>query len=302
MYVMGIDGGASTVRVLITDPHLVVYSQTKDTGVNPSALGQHHAALRMQTSIRRALADAGRQPADIAAVGVGVAGAPEAWCAEVIRGVLPDARVICAGDCEIALVGARGRRQGVLVLSGTGSVACGVNDAGEKLVIGGRGYLLGDEGSGYWLGKEALRRSLRAIDGLGGPTRLVDVAFTALQVTSAAELVRWVYDSSTVDAIARLAPLVLDAAAAGDAVAQEIVEQGAQELALLGRVIMQRLQMGREAVAFAGGLLTRPNPLSLRLCALLGLDAIPMPRYPPVMGAALLALQVFGEQQRSTGG
>lgn len=299
MKVIGIDGGATKVRVIITDPDHVVHSSVEDAAVNPKVVGEAVAAQRIQAAIARALAEAALQPSDIAAVGVGLAGASEvsAWSRDVVRAALPDATIAVAGDCEIALIGARGRRHGVVVLAGTGTVACGVNDAGAMAVAGGMGYILGDEGGGYWLGKEAVRRSIHAIDGVGPSTRLTEAVFGALALSSRAALVEWVYrvTRTEVAAIARLAPLVLREAAAGDAVAQEIVAEGARALARMGRAVMQRLGLGVEHLVFAGSLLTSPNPLSERLCALFGLPAIPTPRYPPAMGAALLALQAAGE-------
>jgi N-acetylglucosamine kinase-like BadF-type ATPase len=97
--------------------------------------------------------------------------------------------------------------------------------------------------------------------------------------------------------VAQLAPLVLDHAAAGDAVAHAIITEGALELAHMGRTVMRRLGGLRTGhIAFAGGLLTTPNPLSRQLCVELNLPDIPQPRYPPVMGAALLALLAADER------
>jgi N-acetylglucosamine kinase-like BadF-type ATPase len=294
---MGIDGGGSTVRALVADPDLHILGQAQDTGVNPKLVGGEVSAQRVQTVMRRALTEAALPGSEIAAVCIGVAGGGAEWPLEVIKAVTPQARVVNAGDCEIALVGARGQRHGIVVLSGTGSVACGINDAGEKAFVGGVGYLLDDIGSGYWLGKEAVRHSLRAYDQTGPPTHLTERLGAALNITTRGGWVTWMY--ATVDqnaaAVAQLAPLVLDEAAAGDAVAQAIIEQGAQELALFGHTLMRRLGLDREHIAFAGSLLTATNCLSERLRVLLGLPEIPVPRYPPVMGAAMLALQALAD-------
>jgi N-acetylglucosamine kinase-like BadF-type ATPase len=90
--------------------------------------------------------------------------------------------------------------------------------------------------------------------------------------------------------VAQLAPLVLQCAAQGDSVAQATVEVGARDLALSVRAVAQRLELRPQQVAFAGGLLTTPNPLSDLVCELLGLNVIPAPKHTPVMGAAILAL------------
>jgi N-acetylglucosamine kinase-like BadF-type ATPase len=295
---MGIDGGGSTVRVLITDRSLNIYGQAQDTGVNPKLVGDQVSAQRVQAAMRRALTEAALPASAIAAVCIGLAGGGTEWNVDVVKAVIPTAHVICAGDLKIALVGARGERLGVVVLAGTGSAAFGINAAGEEVFVGGWGYLLDDVGSGYWIGKEAVRHCLRAFDHIDPPTHLVDAILAALTIDSRAELVQWMYATvkENASAVAQLAPLVLNEAVTGDAVALVIVEQGAQELALLGHTVMRRLGgFAPDQIAFAGGLLTAANPLSHRLSELFGLPEIPAPRYPPVMGAAILALQAVGE-------
>ena len=298
MRVMGIDGGGSTVRVLITDSSLNIYGQAQDTGVNPKLVGDQVSAQRVQAAMRRALTEAALPASDIAAVCIGLAGGGTESNREVIRAVIPGARVVCASDAKIALVGARGECLGVVVLAGTGSAAFGINAAGEELFVGGWGYLLDDVGSGYWIGKEAVRHCLRASDHIDPPTPLVDAILAALTIDSRAELVKWMYATvkDNASAVAQLAPLVLSEAVTGDAVALAIIEQGTQELALLGHTVMRRLGgFAHDQIAFAGGLLTAANPLSQRLSELFGLPEIPAPRYPPVMGAAMLALQAVDE-------
>jgi N-acetylglucosamine kinase-like BadF-type ATPase len=298
VHVMGIDGGGSTVRVLITDPSLNICGRAQDTGVNPKLVGDQVSAQRVQAAIRRALTEAALPASDIAAVCIGLAGGGTEWNQGVVKAVIPSARVICAADLKIALVGARGQCLGVVVLAGTGCGAFGINAAGEELFVGGYGYLLDDVGSGYWIGKEAVRHCLRAFDDTGPPTRLTGAILTALTIDSRAELVQWMYAAvkDNASAVAQLAPLVLNEAVTGDAVALAIVEQGAQELALLCHTVMRRLGgFAHDQIAFAGGLLTAANQLSHRLSELLGLPEIPAPRYPPVMGAAILALQAVGE-------
>ena len=85
--------------------------------------------------------------------------------------MLPAAQIALSSDVEIALVGALGQRLGIVVLAGTGSAAYGVNRAGDALLVGGWGYLLGDEGSGYWIGAEALRLLARASGSAPGSAR-----------------------------------------------------------------------------------------------------------------------------------
>ena len=155
-YYMGIDGGGSTVRVVIVTPDLTICGQSEGPTVNPGVVGSENAANTIRQAMRTALKSANLTADQIAAVGIGVAGAAAYhsadWLRAVVGAVTPQARIVPSADFEIALVGALGQREGVLVLAGTGSLAYGVNAAGETALVGGWGYLLDDAGSGYWIG------------------------------------------------------------------------------------------------------------------------------------------------------
>lgn len=293
---MGIDGGGSGVRVVIITRDLAICGQSDGPTANPSAVGAENAALTIQQVMRSALAAAHITADHIAAVGIGVAGAAAShsagWLRSVVEAVTPQARIIPSADYEIALVGALGQREGVLVLAGTGSLAYGANAAGDTALVGGWGYLLDDAGSGYWIGRRGLEAVARAADGRGPETGLTSVLLTALDLQTPQDLIVWLYRSAAARSreIAQLAPLVIELATNADPVAQGIISDAAGELALAAQTVIRRLELNTPDIAFAGGLLTHENLLSRTLCAALGLSAIPSARYTPVMGAALLAL------------
>jgi N-acetylglucosamine kinase-like BadF-type ATPase len=301
-YVLGIDGGGSTVRVVAVSSDLVVLGESKGPTANPNLVGRPAAMKTIQTAMLDAVDNAGLQADSIEGVGIGVAGAEaahsEAWLREVVIGVLSDAQVAPSGDHEIALVGAHGERRGILVLAGTGSLACGVGSTGEYVVIGARGYLLGDEGSGYWIGMEGLRAAVRGEDGRGRPTSLTSVMMGQLGLANIEELIPWLYHSgeSRIRDVAALAGTVLQEAEQGDVVAQGIVARAVDELTLAVRAVNFRLKMEQLPIAFAGGLLTSPNVFSGMLCARLGCETLPLPKYPASIGAAILALQAINER------
>jgi glucosamine kinase len=295
---MGIDGGGSTIRVVIITQDMHVLAEYLGPAVNPGVVGRDEAASRIQAAMRESIQQAGLTPGQISGVGLGVAGASNryAWAVEWLHTlagqVTPQAHLIASSDYEIALVGAHGQRFGILLLAGTGSLAYGVNVAGESTLVGGWGYLLGDEGSGYWLGSQALRAVARMADGRGCPTLLFDRVLMALNLSQPLDLIPMLYGpNARVAEVARLAPVVLECAAQGDAVARGLVETGALELTLAVRAVAHRLDMVGHAPMFAGGLLTTPNPLSNLVCSLLNMDGIPTPRYSPAVGAALLAIE-----------
>lgn len=290
-FYMGIDGGGSTLRVAIVDEALTVIAQAQRETVNPSTIGRETAAMRIQDAMREVLAVA-EQP--VAAVGIGVAGASavyaEDWLRATVGAVLPDVPVVASMDHEIALVGAHGMRRGVIVLAGTGSVACAINARGEWAQAGGWGYLLGDEGSGVWLALEGLRAFARYHDGVAPEAAdLAGRMQRAFGFTRPADAISWLYrQPPPTRELAQYADVVLRAADDGDPVARDIVRRGAAALAQIAQAAAARVDAAF-TIRFCGGLLTADNALSRALCERLGLDAIPYPLYPPVVGAALLA-------------
>ncbi|MBC7255103.1 MAG: hypothetical protein H5T66_03235, partial [Chloroflexi bacterium] len=292
-----VDGGGSGLRVTLADAALTIRGEAHGPAANPSAVGRERAAALIQEAMQKALGDV--PPEQVAAVGIGIAGAAAshsaAWLVEVVRGVLPQALVVPSADYEIALVGALGQREGVLILAGTGSLVYAVHAEGRSILVGGWGYLLGDEGSGYWLGMEGLRTILDAEDGLRPPTILRDRLLPALGAKTPRDLIPCLYGEATppIRRIAGLAPIVLSAAAEGDAVACAIVERGAQKLAEMAHAAMRRLGMASPPIAFSGGVLGERNPLSEALQRHLGLSEFPRPLHPPVIGAILLAREAF---------
>lgn len=295
-FVIGIDGGGSTVRAAVVRDDLAVLGESTGTTVNPSIVGHATAQARIEEAVLAALHSAGVDAADIAAIGMGIAGAAhehsEAWLREIAAALLPDALPVPSNDLEIALVGARGERRGVLLLAGTGSAAYGVNGAGESALVGGWGYLLGDEGSGYWLGREALRLILDADDRHEPLNEVAREVLSSLGLSAPRDLIRWLYRADTARnrEIAGIAPLVLAAAERGDAAANRLLDEGAAHLAALARTAAQRVSIETPLYAFAGGLLEQPNALSHRVCSQLGIAGFPRSLYPPVIGAAILAL------------
>ncbi len=298
-YVIGVDGGGSNVRVVVVTPDLRIIAESQAGTANPNVAGREQAAATIQAALRQALEPAGLSPSDIAAAGLGIGGAEPShsaeWVRSVARVVLPTSRLVVSHDSEIALVGAHGERRGILILSGTGSLSCGVGAAGEFHLIGGKGYRLSDEGSGYWIGMEGLRAATRDLEGRGRRTALTPLILTQLELAGEGDLVPWLYHSgqTRVREIAALARLVLAQAEQGDWVALDIVERASAELALLLRAIQHRLHMEPLPIAFAGSLLTHPTPVSRQLCARIGLADIPPQRHPPTLGAAILALNAL---------
>lgn len=295
-YYIGIDGGGSGMRVVIIDAARTVITRIETDSANPSSLGLDESTRRIQAAMTQALQQANLAAEAIAAAGIGIAGAAEAhsrpWLTHTAQAILPAATIIPSSDVEVALVGAHGARSGGLLIAGTGSIIAGFDRQHQLVRLGGWGYIFGDEGSGFWIGNQALMAATRAYDQVGPPTILLDRIMAHRQITNPYDLIQWVYRGPKVPVreIAALVPLVLQAAKEDDTLAQQIVEVAARELAHLAQTLMKRTGLTAADLKFAGSLITNDNDISQRLCERLSLAAIPQAQYEPVMGAALLAL------------
>lgn len=245
-------------------------------------------------TVRRALATIGRLNGDVLMVGAAGAGrVPEREeLKKALRAEAIADRVEVTTDIDIALEAVFHDGPGIVVSAGTGSVAVGRDAAGVRHRIGGYGWQMGDEGSGYAIGRAALGAVSRAHDGRSPDTDLSDRVLRATKSTDFDALVRWAAGASPAE-VASLAPHVLEVAVGGDRLAQGIVDYAARELSQLALCLVPRMQVEPPvSVAVTGGLLGRGAPLRARVVAKLAEDASLKPVDMPVdavVGALRLA-------------
>ncbi|GHO51006.1 N-acetylglucosamine kinase [Ktedonospora formicarum] len=158
-------------------------------------------------------------------------------------------------DAELGLC-ALPERVGVAIIAGTGAITLGRNSLGYKARADGWGYLLGNEGSGYYIGQKALTAALQYADGRGQSTMLLDLILQQWGLTRPEEVIAKVYAPAGRATVARLSTCVFQAARQGDEIAGAIVEQGAYELARTCKAVSRRLSFPRESLflALVGGL------------------------------------------------
>lgn len=296
-HVLGIDVGGTKTVGLLADEQGHVLAEARAGGANL----QKHGELEVEKVFHEIIEQlSSRQRID--AVGLGIAGVDRPRDEAVVRGILrrlghkQTARVV--NDAVIALVAGAPERFGIVILAGTGSIAYGLDRSGRSARAGGYGYLLADEGSGYWLGQQALRAAVRSTDGRGPETQLAERIFRSLGIDSVAELLPLVYEKDMPKyQIAALAPLVEQARAAGDAVAARIIEGAAAELALGARSVARQLELGGDAfpVVLAGGVFLACPTLPALLEARLLMPQAQLRRLEvePALGAVALALDLL---------
>lgn len=290
---IGADVGGSKTAVGISDgSSIVARAEGSGGAVRPGrALASSSVIAGV---VRQALAGIGRLTGDVLFVGAAGAGRdPERdELRKALRGENLATTVVVATDIAIALAAAFDEGPGIVVSAGTGSVAVGRDRAGREHRIGGYGWQMGDEGSGYAIGRAALGAVSRAADGRSPATALSERVLAASRSENFDALVRWAAGASPAE-VASLAPPVLEVAAQGDPLAQGILDYAARELSQLVICLLPALEVeGSVGVALTGGLLSADGPLRRSLLARLreqpGLTALEDP-VDPVAGALRLA-------------
>ena len=252
MHVLGIDAGGTKTVCLLADELGVVVAEERGPGANLQTAGELEVEKVLHQIMETALGDAGKRPA---AICLGIAGVDRdddlRTVTALMRRISRGSRVLVVNDALIALEAGARNEPGIVLISGTGSIAYGRNRGGAAARAGGWGHLIGDEGSGYWIGCQALSAVVRAADGRGPETRLTDQVLRHFAVAHAAGLVQVVYNRETSrQSLAALGPVVQQAHDQGDAVATEILERAAEELVLAARSVASRLDMRGEAFPF----------------------------------------------------
>jgi glucosamine kinase len=263
-YFVGIDGGGTRTLAVLTDAAGVLLGAAEGPSgrvnvLEPAAGAQTLAQLTRDVAQRAGLS----APVSSLCCALSGAGRPAERAAleDALRATSVANTVVIVPDAEAALQDAFGSGPGLLVISGTGSIAWGRSEAGELARTGGWGYLLGDEGSAYAIGLAAVRAALRSSDGRAGETPLLGIVLEQAQVAAPEELIRWGAAASRSD-IAALAPAVITAAAT-DPTAAGLLEGATRELAEHVAALHARLGPWSSAVpiALTGGLIAPGRPL-----------------------------------------
>ncbi|WIX81437.1 BadF/BadG/BcrA/BcrD ATPase family protein [Amycolatopsis carbonis] len=322
--VVGVDAGGTSTRAIAVDATGAVLGSATAGGANPNSHPPAEAAARIASAIERALG--GRT--DVRAAVVGLAGVSklsdpavaavftEAWRRIGLAGV-----VRTVADAEVAYASATSAPDGTVLVAGTGSIAGRIRKRRMTATAGGCGWLLGDEGSAFWLGREAVRSTLEALGRgpalTGLPAAVLAEAFgpsfvdsrdqvatsdnhdfpnslvtEANRLATARALITKVNAEAPIR-LARFAPLVSAAAAAGEPAATEIVARAAD--LLIATALATRDPGEKTPVVLVGSVLTGTGPVGpLVQAGLAGLDVLTSS--DGVLGAAwLAAVDAWGE-------
>lgn len=299
---LGVDGGGTNTRAAILDRHGRLRGEGRAEAANFLRVGLTTAVANIQAAVVSACRAAGIEAHDIAAACIGLAGVGNSKhrseMEKALHGALGIRRMSVETDARVALAGATNLEPGVVIIAGTGSIAYGINRHREYARAGGWGPAMGDEGSGYYIGRRALAAVVSAYDHRLEPTSMTEAVCQHFGVSTPPELPPVIYESPTkvMHEVAELAKIVARAARDGDAVARGILTDAAVELARAVVAVIKRLELQDETfrVAYVGGVFDAGEmiiaPMADEITKVAPRASIAPPLSPPVIGAARLAL------------
>jgi glucosamine kinase len=252
---LGVDGGGTRCRARLADADGCVLGEGIAGPANVR-IGLAESVRSVGDAAGQCLAQAGASFADLTAACLALAGASEPREAAAARTAFKARfpRVVVTTDAHAACVGAHRGEDGGIVIVGTGSIGWAVS-GGRSIRVGGWGFPVSDEGSGAWIGWEAIQRTLRAHDGRTAWTPLLHRVSHEFEANPHA-IVRWMGRARPRD-FARLAPPVLEQAGRGDPAAAEIMRRAAGQIdAIAARLI----EHGATRLALMGGLAAGIEP------------------------------------------
>jgi N-acetylglucosamine kinase-like BadF-type ATPase len=264
---LGVDAGGTTTRALVANAGGGVVGAGRAGGANVWSSGTSVSQV-IASAVSDALADV--DPSRIVTGVVALAGnltgddmaaeVAAAWQSLDLASWLPHV----VSDVLAGFATGSTAADGTVLVAGTGSIAAAIRDRDVSRTSGGHGWLLGDEGSAVWLGLQGIRAALRALDGRGPDSLLADNIATALgiidpsAVPTTVRIVRGAHDRPPA-ALGKLAPVVVDAAAQGDPVAEALVDAAIGHLVELVEAVID--EEGRGIIVLTGSLLTESTPI-----------------------------------------
>lgn len=299
-YLIGIEGGATKSKCAVADLNGKIITETKGKPSNLLVSGVEQAALNLFELIEACLEkiDAGFDEVQQIVIGSAGAGRSE-HAGQLKNGLIKYAAgrninlnsVVVVSDAMITLEGAFPDKPGCILICGTGSVLFGRDDKNIIHRVGGFGRLIGDEGSGYSIGRKGLNAVAKNLDQRGEATELSKILKDNFSINSADELIKRVYDEKF--DISSFAESVIYAAGRGDKISAKILDEEADEIIVLMKTILKKLSVSKTRIVFTGSLINYENFYSNMIKEkmkkiLPGIKAV-KPAGTPVAGAIQIA-------------
>ncbi|WP_430790835.1 N-acetylglucosamine kinase [Virgibacillus flavescens] len=298
-HVIGIDGGGTKTEALMANEEGIIIARSNAGPSNPNALSADELQQTLAGLLTELREQVPGQFGNTTHLFAGIAGTGETKNREttrrILKKMLPDETIVDVfPDTINALYSGTFGKPGIVQIAGTGSITYGINNESHHDRVGGWGYLFGDEGSGFDIGKQAIVSSLKAIDGRGRETLLLDMLYDHFNVSDGQALITEIYSSPTPKSrIAPISKLVFQAYYKHDPVATEIIQYAADELTTSILTLHKKLFKRDESVpvVLCGGVFNDRELLPLlikkELAAYSPLVSLVIPEISPVCGSLI---------------
>ncbi len=297
---IGIDGGGTKTVCILSDENGRILAKATGESSNMQANSLSHVGRVLQNLVARVLADSGSSIEQIHSATIALAGcdrpADKVALSPVIHSFLPEKVLMhIQNDALAALAAGTCGGPGMILIAGTGSIVYSLTASGEMARTGGWGYLLGDEGSGYAIGRAGISAVLKAFDGTGQATKMTDLAIQAWSLNTPADIVPFIYrEGEAKHKIASFSKIVFTAAKSSDAVARGIIDDAVDELCHLVESGRGKANLPPDTpIVIGGGLFSEPFFKTKFIETLENIDVV-HPSLPPVTGALLTAMMRAG--------
>ncbi|HET7578135.1 MAG TPA: BadF/BadG/BcrA/BcrD ATPase family protein [Bacillales bacterium] len=301
---IGIDGGGTKTMCVMGDETGKIEAVVTGKSSNIQSKPLHDVKKLLLELIEKLMTQTNTEPRQLQTIYLSLAGcgrsSDQKRVYEALRPHFMDSvSLIVESDAMGALAAGTWGEPGIVLIAGTGSIAYVGVPSGGLIRVGGWGYLLGDEGSGFDIGRKALAAVLKQHDGRGEPTLLTEYLLEELQLNSPEELISLVYNSDQMkEEIAALTKVVFKAAEKGDRVTKTIVDNAICELLQLVRTASDRSgEVGQLPLVINGGLFNDDyfrNQFVREMRSHVTDITVVCPTIPPATGVLILALQSSG--------
>ncbi len=246
--IIGIDGGGTKTEAAAANEDGQILATFEAGPSNVFKVDAEASAKALRSVIDGCLEKAGAGRGDVKSICAGLAGVDrptiQKQITDILHDIIPIDRISVVGDATTALLGATGGEPGIVVISGTGSIAYGMNSKRLRARAGGWGHIVDDFGSGYDIVRNAFNEVFRAHDGLEPPTRLKQAFLSELKVDNVDNLLIAIHREYTSAAkIASLFPLVQSVADGGDIIANKILDRAGADLSSTAEAVVRKLDM-----------------------------------------------------------
>ncbi len=305
-FLIGFDCGATKTECALADIEGNIICSANGKPSNILVIGIDNAARNILSLLDKFKNELDFTRAEIEKVVIGAAGAGRKEDAERLRKVVTDlasARgiiiksITVVSDAQIALEGAFPNKAGCILIAGTGSIIYGKDKEGNVFRAGGFGRLIGDEGSGYSIGRKALEAAAGFFDGRGEKTLMVKLIADKYFIKTSGDLISKVYKENL--DIASAAQIVLTAAEQGDKIALNILAEESDQLIELIKAMIKKMNIKELNVSTAGSLISNKNDYSDMLLKKIRTNLpsvkVIIPEHSPVEGAIILAKEMLND-------